>query len=960
MEGMFAPTENLQDPKGVRVMTIRFVLVLLAVAILAGCTGGGFESQSAQHPFAPAPAPIPDPPAPTTREIVIEHVLERAVPSAITAFRFTGTDDAGNHVFGPETRPKARVIRLEVPLTLTRLDIEYLEGDLVVGVFGITVPPGTEPFEFSDPAWTSIQGLRSVAITPANVTLLSSGRPRAFTATGTYFDGTTRDHTADASWTSSNPAVATVSATGEVRTTGVGTTELTATLGDVSGSTTVRVTSDRVAHYPPGPVNRSFHSFALAMADLNRDGFLDLAVSDDSLGSAGETDVLLGNGDGTFQPRRTTGGNANAREMLAVDVNGDGILDLASADALFQQASIQLGNGDGTFQPGVAYPVGNLPVSLAAGDLNGDGQVDLAVANEASNSASILLGNGNGTFQPEQRVAIGQEPTGIALADLNGDGLLDLLASAFNNGGRVVVLLGLGDGTFGPRRAFPAPVPSSVAVGDLNGDGRADLALGGRAREISVLLGHGNGTFGAALPLSTGQNFNTQVVLGDLNGDGHLDLAASSYQDTGSSGGNLSTFLGHGDGTFATRQTYPAPINAPASIFTSGTFSQPTGLALGDLNGDGVLDLAAANGVTSVTVLMGKADGTLDSGQNYALGSGPIAIAAGDFNGDGRNDLCTANSDQNNLSVLLAGAFEDVQSLPTGPGPSGVATGDLNGDGRLDLVASVAGTNRATVFLGNGDGTFGAGRNFVVGLNPVAVALADLDGDEVLDLLTANLVGTNVSVLLGRGDGTFRPGQLFPTNSNPSAMALADLNGDGVLDLATCSALLDTASILPGLGDGSFGAPATFPTGLVPLSLALGDVNGDGSSDLVVANTGANSVSLYLGAGDGSFAAAQEIGVGRLPFAVALADVNADGRLDLATANISSDVLNDVFANPVTDHLAIRLGRGDGSFAGVQRFGLGTAPVALVLSDLDGDECLDVAAAALLGGVSVLLQSPIP
>ena len=171
------------------------------------------------------------------------------------------------------------------------------------------------------------------------------------------------------------------------------------------------------------------------------------------------------------------------------DFNGDGKLDLAVADSIPNTVSILLGNGDGTFQPRVPYSVDVLAVSVTAGDFNSDGKLDLAVATQNSNSISILLGNGDGTFGPTVSYAAGSAPASVAAADLNGDGKLDLaLTNRADN--TVSILLGNGDGTFSPRSDYATGSnPWSLAAGDFNRDGRMDLAVANfDSNTVSVLL----------------------------------------------------------------------------------------------------------------------------------------------------------------------------------------------------------------------------------------------------------------------------------------------------------------------------------------------------------------------------------------------------------------------------------------------------------------------------------------
>jgi VCBS repeat protein/FG-GAP repeat protein len=330
------------------------------------------------------------------------------------------------------------------------------------------------------------------------------------------------------------------------------------------------------------------------------------------------------------------------------DLNGDGKPDLAVANSnlgrLPGTVSVLLGHGDGTFQPQAAYASGGLGLSaLAVGDLNGDGKLDLAVANTNSNDVSVLTGKGDGTFGPPVSYPTGSFPSSLAIADLNGDHVADLVVANFGSGAvGPDVFLGKGDGTFQLRTTYATDLggANSVAIGDLNGDGKPDLAVAtDSTNAVSVLLGKGDGTFDPFAAYAAG-SVPWSVAIGDLNGDGKLDLAVANQGFAGP--GNVSVLLGNGDGTFRTQVVYAAG-------------SLPWFIAIGDLNGDGKADLAVANnGSNNVGVLLGNGDGTFQAQVPFATGSFPASIAIGDLNGDAKVDLAVANqSSSGNVSVFL-------------------------------------------------------------------------------------------------------------------------------------------------------------------------------------------------------------------------------------------------------------------------------------------------------------------
>src|SRR5579863_1260981 len=631
------------------------------------------------------------------------------------------------------------------------------------------------------------------------------------------------------------------------------------------------------------PVGNS--PLAIAMGDFNGDGKLDLVVVNQGDNTVS---VLLGNGDGTFQPHvdYATGAQFGSGEISSpgavavADFNGDGKLDLAVANSLDGTVSILLGKGDGTFAPHFDYPAAGA-FSLVTGDFNGDGKVDIVTVSSANNATtfSVLLGNGDGSFKPPATYNLGTIPFDIARADLNGDGKLDLVISG---GGSIFVLLGNGDATFQPPVAYPSNIGSAQSViVDLNGDGKLDVLLAGYSG-VAVFFGNGNGTFQAAVNYSFGNGSVGGLTVGDFNGDGLLDVALGNPL-----AGVVTVLLDKGDGTFSNRTDYSVagatdvarsavigdfnndgkPDVAVAnglqvSIFLGngdGTFQTPlsfnTGrmtsvLVAGDFNKDGKLDLGVLSQIQDqvVSIFLGNGDGTFTAGQTFATGAFPVDIAAADFNGDGNPDLAVVNKDLNSpagsVSIFLGkgdGTFQSPVNYVSAGNPQQIAIGDFNGDGKLDLVlANGPDVGTLSILFGNGDGTFQPHVDLTsAGFGVVA---GDFNNDGKLDLTAPCSVGFELCVLLGNGDGTF---QSPIVNSQGQFGITGDFNGDGRLDLSTGS------SIELGNGDGTFQPPVgTALAGTVSSSAFGGvlaaDFNGDGGLDLLGVGSGGIEVLLNI------------------------------------------------------------------------------------------------------------------
>jgi hypothetical protein len=340
--------------------------------------------------------------------------------------------------------------------------------------------------------------------------------------------------------------------------------------------------------------------------------------------------------------------------------------------------------------------------------------------------------------------------------------------------------------------------------------------------------------------------------------------------------------------------------------FNSSTFAtgqEPYALVSGDFNGDGKLDLAVAN-VTAqtVSILLGKGDGTFQTQNTYAAGYAPIALAVGDFNGDGKLDLAVANGgNQSNkqpgtVTILLGdgkGAFNAGKPFQCGDGPFVIVAGDFNGDGNLDVAVAdynVSFGTSVAVLLGNGDGTLQPYASYTTGSAPIGLASEDLNNDGILDLVTANEVGGSVSVLLGNGDGTFQTHVDYAAGKAPLAVAVADLNQDNKPDIAVVNLSDSTVSVLLGKGDGTLQPQVVYDTGYEPVSIAVADINADNRQDLAIVNQGASTVSVLLGKGDGTFKTHVDFAAGSSPQGLAVGDFNRDGRLDLSVVDVFSNV----------------------------------------------------------------------
>ena len=304
---------------------------------------------------------------------------------------------------------------------------------------------------------------------------------------------------------------------------------------------------------PPVSYAVGTNPFATAVADFNGDSRLDLAVANNL---SQNVSVLLGRQDGTFEAKTDYDVGAGPYAVTIADFDSDGKQDIATSNSFsnVSNVSILLGLGDGTFQPRSDYALSEfaLPNSIAAGDLNGDGKPDLVTANQGGGSLSVLLNRGDGTFNSPVNYTIGTFPTSVALADFNQDGKRDVAVSNYGGSiGLVTIRLGHGDGSFSTPASYEAgPGPYALTSVDVDHDDKLDLVTGNiGGSSVGVLHGNGDGTFASAVYFAAG-NSPFSIAAADINADGKIDIALAN------NGGTLNILAGNGDGSFGRPANY--------------------------------------------------------------------------------------------------------------------------------------------------------------------------------------------------------------------------------------------------------------------------------------------------------------------------------------------------------------------------------------------------------------------
>jgi hypothetical protein len=349
-------------------------------------------------------------------------------------------------------------------------------------------------------------------------------------------------------------------------------------------------------------------------------------------------------------------------------------------------------------------PVGNGAQDLLLTDCNADGHIDIVVANSEAATISVLVGHGDGSFDLQKTYAAGLHPWMLAEGDFDGDGRGDLAVANFVRGAGMM----MGDGACGFAAATPvldedplgdySSAALTVAVADLDADGHNDIVAeavgpGGAPAFFTVLYGQAGGAFEPPVTLPVGTR-SSDIVIHDLDGDGFLDILGSTHW-LGGSPAFVHVVRGMGDRTFADAVDLPV-----------GT--EPDGLALGDFDADGLLDIAVPGGVNlemgAVSLLRGDGKGGFHAQITFPTGLTSNGIAAGDLNADGFSDVVVGLGSENAVAILRGGPGGELTPpviIPIGDNPLGsdlwepyyVALGDLNEDGVLDVAA--------TNFVGN-------------------------------------------------------------------------------------------------------------------------------------------------------------------------------------------------------------------------------------------------------------------
>ncbi len=720
--------------------------------------------------------------------------------------------------------------------------------------------------------------------------------------------------------------------------------------------------------------------YGVAIGDLDGDGKPDLLVINYGSNAVSvfrntSTSGSITSGSFATKVDFTTGTNPFA--VATGDVDGDGKLDVVVANSNSNTISVFRNTsspGSVSFAAKVDFTTGNSPASVAIGDVDADGKPDIIVANYGSSTVSVLKNTSSpGSITTSSLAAkvdfpTGTLPYGVAFGDIDGDGKPDLVIANFTNtssNGTVSVLRNtsasgsITSGSFITKVDYAVGVsPECVAIGDVDGDGKPDLVVANyHSSSISVLRNTsspgsiGSSSFAANVDFTTGSG-TVGVAISDIDGDGKQDLVVA----TGSSVSvlkNTSSSGSIGTGSFASRVDFLAG-NTPQCI------------AVGDLDGDGKMDVVVANEAgNTVSVLRNTVAPPLAaptiasfSPARNSLNVPTSTTIAVTFD----TDIDTATIASTSIRIIgsLSGThlFNKVYSsstmtvtlfpiIPFRVGETIAVTAtrslrDVTGDSLAVSVewSFVIRTDIAT-------GTFEQTSNPAVGTGPIIVASGDWNGDGHLDLAVTNYGSNTISILFNNGRGYFAPGSTLVVGNSPYAIVAGDWNGDGYQDLAVTIVSSGTVAILLNDGSGQFTQTSTIVVGSLPGSLVAGDWNGDGYLDLALTNAGSNTVSILLNNGTGLFTLASTVSGFDYPYLMVSGDWNGDGYLDLALTNYASSTVSTL------------LNDGNGQFTRSSTVAVGDGPCSVIAGDWNHDGNLDLATANYNGTantVSVLFN----
>jgi hypothetical protein len=711
--------------------------------------------------------------------------------------------------------------------------------------------------------------------------------------------------------------------------------------------------------------NDSYSNSGFAVGDFNGDGNTDFATS----GNGASLVVLYGNGHGAFPGSQTFVSAAN-NFPYATDLNGDGNLDIVAVSHTDSIGSIIFGNGTGGFSPSTSFAVGNGPQTLSVADLNNDGKQDLVTPNYYGGDITVSINNGLST-QDTSPPVISSAPNITTYANVPGGANVAYQVVAFDNSGVTPTL----DCAIPSNSFFPVGTTGVMcAAVDSCGNRSANFSF-----TVNVTCGPvdlsplADMQVAATGPSGAVVNYNSLSGVAGIN----FSIASGSTFPIGTTHVSYivtelcgNTFGGSFNVTVVDE---PPMLNLPNSIYSNATSSSGrtiyyTATASDPVSGNLSVNCTPPSGSTfaigQTTVTCSATDSANQTttqsfniyvsgcigctlpdfagGIQYGVGSIPGRIAINDLNRDGKVDMAVTSPDSSFVAVFLGtgnGSFGAPSYLSAGGFSVPVMSGEFNNDNNPDLAVG-ASDGTVWIYLGDGAGGFTGPTTFDDGPGEAyEMVIDDFDRDGSQDLAIGHQFA-GLAVLFGDGTGGFSSPTFYIEDRGPVQVRKADFNNDGKLDLVTSNSAGGGSSILLGDGLGGF---STTTLDVPGYGIGVGDFNSDNKIDLVFQGSDGTSVGLYLGNGAGAFTYSSSYPTNGNFGDMEAADFNQDGNVDVAILGY--------------DTISVLSGDGMGHFSSPLVLPTLSNPVDINVSDLNADGKPDISTADYYDGtVSVFLN----
>jgi fibronectin type 3 domain-containing protein len=684
---------------------------------------------------------------------------------------------------------------------------------------------------------------------------------------------------------------------------------------------------------------------SVALGDLDGDQRLDIVCANsggDNISVYRNTSLQGDISDYSFQPALSFQTGTTPYCVSLGDMNGDGKLDILVANmnssggvSVFRNLSVSGALTRDSFAPKLDFATGNQPSSVVTGDIDGDGRTDFAASNLQSQTVSMywnrmppavptllraIIADSRVTLKwsknsepdfSQYRVYCDTTPSPTAFVYQTSGGANDTsyTRTALANGTTYyfrVTAINTGNvesGFSNEMSAVPAAIPSITSVSPLEG------SVGTRVRISGANFGATGGAnvvyFGGARALVDSAS-PTSLVVKVPAGATHAPISITVGGRTGYSASPfVATFAG---GAVVGSSSFASKVD-----FSIGAGSSPMDAAIGDLDGDGKMDLVVSNSTAQTVSVFRNTHSAEDTISlrsfatgariDFRVGNGPRGLALTDIDGDGLLDIVVACYNDDSISVLInrstmgSLAFPTTIRLATGRSPSSVAASDIDGDGLADIVVTNSGGGTVSVLknrTNRGTISFAPKVDYASGNTPQYAILADLDGDGDVDLAVANQQDNDIAVfrnVSGPGTITLEAGAHSGVGATPVSIVAVDLDGDRKLDLVVANRFQDGVSVLRNLSTTSaiaFGTEARYTAGGRPSRLTAGDVDGDGKVEVLVAAAGDSEVGVLANTSSGStlsLAPPVRFKTGNTPVVVKLGDIDGDGQPDVVAVN---------------------------------------------------------------------------